>query len=183
MPTVTNIPALIPQRTPSWCFAAVEEMVRAYYGLGAATQYAIARRNTAALATVDPQVQERWELAQVLDQSTGVNENGGANQNSDVVKLVSSQWNSFDHEATGGQFVAALTAEIVKREIDNNRVFVIGTNIHYYLVYGYTEEGKDLQLHILDPWPAGQGGTKTRIGLQEFLAMPAHVAIVFNHAV
>ncbi|CDN95007.1 hypothetical protein [Agrobacterium tumefaciens] len=183
MPTVTNLPALIAQGTPSWCFAAVEEMVRAYYGLPAATQYAIARRNTAALANADPQVQERWELAQVLDQSTGVDEMGGANQNSDVVKLVSSQWNSFDHETTGGQFVADLTAEIVRREIDNNRVFVIGTNIHYYLVYGYTDNGKDLELHIHDPWPAGRGGTKTRIGLQEFLRTPAHTAIIFDHAV
>ncbi|WP_454703381.1 hypothetical protein [Agrobacterium leguminum] len=45
---------------PAWCFAAVEQMVPAYYGLPAATQYEIARRNTEALATVDPQVQERW---------------------------------------------------------------------------------------------------------------------------
>lgn len=180
MPTVTDVPALIAQRTPSWCFAAVEEMVRAYYGLAPATQYAIARRNTEALATVDPQVQDRWEMAQVLDQSAGINEMGGANQNSDVVKLVSSQWNAFDHATTGGQFVANLTAEIVKCEIDNNRVFVIGTNIHYYLVYGYTENGKDLELHVLDPWPAGQGGTRTRFGLQALLATPAHTAIIFN---
>ena len=62
----------------------------------------------------------------------------------------------------------------------NNRVFVIGTHIHYYLVYGYTVNGKDLDLHILDPWPAGQGGTRTRIGLREFLEMPARVAIIFG---
>ncbi|MCZ7447921.1 hypothetical protein O8B93_10035 [Agrobacterium rhizogenes] len=179
MPTVNNPPALIAQETPSWCFAAVEQMVRAYRGLAAATQYAIARRNTAALATVDPQVQERWELAQILDQSGDVDEMGGANPHSEVVKLVSSQWNAFDHGTTGGQFVPALTVDIVRREIDNNRVFVIGTNIHYYLVYGYTEEGKGLQLHIRDPWPAGRGGTKTRIGLQEFLATPAHTAVIF----
>lgn len=58
MPTVNNPPALVAQETPSWCFAAVEQMVRAYRELAAATQYAIARRNTAALATVDPEVQE-----------------------------------------------------------------------------------------------------------------------------
>lgn len=61
MPTVNNPPVLVPQDTAAWCFAAVEQMVRAYRGLPAATQYDIARRNTAALATVDPQVQERWE--------------------------------------------------------------------------------------------------------------------------
>ncbi|PZP08744.1 hypothetical protein QYR00_22855 [Agrobacterium tumefaciens] len=180
MPTVNNPPALIAQATAAWCFAAVEQMVRAYYGLGPATQYEIARRNTAALATVDPQVQERWELAQVLDQSASINELGGANPNSNIVKLVSSQWNAFDHTTTGGHFVDGLTADIARREIDNNRVFVIGTHIHYYLVYGYTVNGKDLELHILDPWPAGQGGTRTRIGLREFLEMPARVAIIFG---
>ncbi|MFK3780329.1 hypothetical protein [Agrobacterium sp. NPDC089420] len=180
MPTVHNPPALIAQETPSWCFAAVEQMVRAYYGLGAATQYAIARRNTAALATVDPQVQERWELAQVLDQSAEIDEQDGANPDSNIVKLVFSQWNAFDHATTGGRFVDALTADIVRREIDHDRVFVIGTHIHYYLVYGYTENGKDLELHVLDPWPAGQGGTRTRIGLQEFLRTPAHTAVVFG---
>lgn len=180
MPTVNKPPVLVPQDTPAWCFAAVEQMVRAYYGLPAATQYEIARRNTEALATVDPQVQERWELAQVLDQSAGINEQGGSNANSNVVKLVSSQWNAFDHTTTGGHFVNGLTADIVRHEIDNNRVFVIGTEYHYYLVYGYTVNGKDLELHILDPWPARRGGTRTRIGLQEFLVMPARVAITFG---
>jgi hypothetical protein len=180
MPTVNNPPALVPQLTPAWCFAAVEQMVRAYYGLPAATQYVIARRNTAALATVDPEVRERWELAEVLDQTGGINEQAGANRNSNIVQLVSSQWNAFDHETTGGHFVNGLTADIVRHEIDNNRVFVIGTEYHYYLVYGYTVNGKDLELHILDPWPAGRGGARTRLGLQEFLAMPARVAITFG---
>ena len=164
MPTVNNPPVLVPQDTPAWCFAAVEQMVRAYYGLPAATQYEIARRNTEALASVDPQVQERWELALVLDQSAGIDEQGGANANSNVVKLVSSQWNAFDHTTTGGHFVNGLTADTVRHEIDNNRVFVIGTEYHYYLVYGYTVNGKNLELHILDPWrqnphrPAGISG-------------------------
>lgn len=180
MPTVNNPPVLVPQDTPAWCFAAVEQMVQAYRGLPAGTQYDIARRNTAALATVDPQVQERWELAQVLDQSAGILELGAANPNSNIVKLVSSQWNAFDHTTTGGHFVNGLTADIVRSEIDNNRVFVIGTEYHYYLVYGYTVNGKDLELHILDPWPAGRGGARTRLGLQEFLGMPARVAITFG---
>lgn len=180
MPTVNNPPALVAQETPSWCFAAVEQMVRAYRELAAATQYAIARRNTAALATVDPEVQERWELALILDQSAAIDEMGGANPDSNIVRLVSSQWNAFDHATTGGHFVADLTPEIVRGEIDNNRVFVIGTHIHYYVVYGYTEAGKDLELHILDPWPTGHGGSRTRIGLQEFLGMAGHTAITFG---
>ncbi len=180
MPTVTNPPALVAQDTPAWCFAAVEQMVRAFCGLPAATQYEIARRNTEALATVDPQVQERWELAQTLDQSGGIVEQGGVNPHSNVVRLVSSQWNAFDHTTTNGHFVKGLTADIVRDEIDNNRVVVIGTEHHYYLVYGYTVNGGDLDLHILDPWPAGRGGARTRIGLREFLAMPACVAITFG---
>lgn len=182
MPTVNVPPALIAQETSAWCFAAVEQMVRAYYGLAAASQYQIARRNLAALAGQVLAIQERWELAQVLDLTGNIAEMNGNNPQSNVAMLVAGQWNTFDHATTGGQFVDGLTAEIVKREIDNNRVFVIGTTIHYYLVYGYTETANDIVLHIRDPWPVGQGGSRTQISLQEFLTMSGHTAIVFGQA-
>ncbi|MDK4734785.1 hypothetical protein [Rhizobium sp. CNPSo 3490] len=177
MPTVTTPPALVAQETSSWCFAAAEVMVRSYRSLPAVLQYDIARRTTWALAELDPAVQERWELAEALDLSAGQREEGGANLLSQVVQLVRTQWNAFDNAATGGRFVQHLTAELVRTEIDNDRIFVVGTAIHYYVVYGYSDDGNVLD--VRDPWPAGQGGLTPRIALAEFLGLPAHVTILF----
>ncbi|KKZ84087.1 hypothetical protein B5K05_23495 [Rhizobium phaseoli] len=177
MPSVTRPPALVAQETPSWCFAAAEVMVRNYRGLPTMSQYDIARRITWSLAELDPAVQERWELAEALDASIGQHEDGGANLRSQIVQLVRTQWNAFDNMATGGRFVQSLTAKLVQTEIDNDRIFVVGTAIHYYVVYGYSDDGKVLD--VRDPWPAGQGGLRTRITLEEFLMLPAHVAIFF----
>ncbi|HEV7309256.1 papain-like cysteine protease family protein [Ensifer sp.] len=179
MTTVAHPPALVPQETGAWCFAAAEVMVRSYRGLTAYTQYQIARRITFALAELDPEVQEHLEFAQAMDQSTGQQESGGANLSSEVVQLIRSQWNAFDNAATGGQFASAdLTAVQVKAEIDNNRIFVIGNAYHYYVVYGYEDDGKTLLLR--DPWPQGVGGMTARMSLANFLQIAGRVVIVFH---
>ncbi len=176
---VTHPPALVAQETGAWCFAAAEVMVRAYRNLPALSQYAIARRNTLSLAALDPSVQERWDLAQALDASVDPpqQENGGANLASEVVQMVRTQWNAFDTATTGGRFIPNLTADLVRGEIDNDRIFVIGTAIHYYIVYGYSDDGNTMKLR--DPWPAGKGGLTTTMTLQHFLALDGHVAIFF----
>jgi hypothetical protein len=175
---VANPPALVAQETPAWCFAAAEVMVRSYRHLEAMPQYAIARRITASLAALDPEVQEVWQVALALDNSTGQHEDDGANRDSQVVELVRTQWNAFDTAETGGRFVQGLTPELVQGEIDHNRIFVVGTTIHYYVVYGYSNNGSTLR--IRDPWPAGQGGLRTSITLEEFEKIPAHVVIFFD---
>lgn len=176
---VTNPPALVAQETGAWCFAAAEVMVRAYSNLSAMSQYAIARRNTLSLAALDPDVQEQWELALALDASADPpqQENGGANLTSQIVQMVRTQWNAFDVVTTGGRFIAHLTADLVRGEIDNDRIFVIGTAIHYYVVYGYSDNGNTMKL--LDPWPVGKGGLTTTKTLQDFLALDGHVTIFF----
>jgi hypothetical protein len=178
MPNVNNPPALIAQETGAWCFAAAEQMVRAYYGLEARNQYQIARRIAAARAELDPQFQETWQLAQALDASMEQTENGGANLASQVVQLVRTQWGAFDHDATHGHFEANLTAEIVKREIDANRIFVLGAEIHYYVVYGYSDDGKTML--VRDPWPAGTGGMRATVSLATFNGWNGHTAILFG---
>ena len=177
---VTNPPVLVAQETGAWCFAAAEVMVRAYRNLPPMSQYAIARRSTVSLAALDPAVGERWELAQALDASVDPpqQENGGANLNSEVVQVVRTQWNAFDDAATGGHFPATdLTADMVRGEIDADRIFVIGTAIHYYVVYGYANDGNVMKLR--DPWPVGTGGFTTTMTLQHFLALQGHVTIFF----
>lgn len=180
MPTVKNPPALVAQETPAWCFAAAEVMVRNYLRLPPIAQYDIARRITESLANLDPAVQEQWQIAQALDLSTAQKENGGANLQSEIVQMVRLQWNAFDNAATGGRFFQNLDAQAVKNEIDNNRIFVIGTSYHYYVVYGYADDGRTLLLR--DPWPAGKGGLKQQISLADFVQLPAHVVIFFDRA-
>ncbi|WP_457588945.1 papain-like cysteine protease family protein [Ensifer canadensis] len=114
MPSVSNSPTLIAQETPSWCFAAAEVMVRQYYGLPQMSQYEIARASTAALAQADLSLGEKWDLAQVLDSSADVTEDVGENHKSKIVELVRGQWNAFNHDATGGQFIAKPTWEAQK---------------------------------------------------------------------
>lgn len=93
MPDVKNPPLLVAQETQSWCFAAAEVMVWNYFGLPNLSQYAIARRITENLAALDPEVQEKWELALMMDQSLDLQEDGGTNSSSHLVQLVRSQWN------------------------------------------------------------------------------------------
>ncbi len=70
----------------------------AYYGLPAATQYEIARRNTEALATVDLQFRNAGSCAG-SDQSAGIDEQAGKSEQQ-CRQAVSSQWNAFDHTTT-----------------------------------------------------------------------------------
>ncbi|MGF6157541.1 hypothetical protein M2267_002800 [Ensifer sp. KUDG1] len=179
MTTVLHPPPLVPQGSAAWCFAAAEAMVRSFRNLPAVSQYDIARRSTFALASLDPAVQERLQIAQALDLSTDQLENDGANRNSQVVQLVRTQWNAFDNATTGGHFLnVPLTAQAVKTEIDNNRIFVIGNAYHYYVVYGYENDGNTLLLR--DPWPEGVGGLTPQMSLANFLQLPGRVAILFG---
>lgn len=180
MRTVSDPPTLVAQKTSSWCFAAAEVMVRAYYGLPKLTQYEIARASTEALSEAQFGLRERWELAMALDSSLGVTENDGENPSSHIANLVRGQWHSFNHEATGGRFIANVSWADVQEEIDNDRVFVVGSDIHYYVVFGYSEEREGKWLYVLDPWPAGKGGQKTVLSFAELKATDGHTCIVFG---
>jgi len=168
MPTVANPPALVAQETGAWCFAAAEVMVRNYYNVAASTQYAIARRQALLLAESDSNLEYRWVMAESSDMGAQRNEAGGTNLNSEIVQLVRAQRNVFNDGATGGRIIPGnLTPQLVRDEIDANRIFVIGTDIHYYVVYGYTTNG--MVMNVRDPWPPNQGGMKTEIRLNDFL--------------
>lgn len=180
MRTVSDPPTLVAQKTSSWCFAAAEVMVRTYYGLPKLTQYQIARASTEALSKVQFGLGERWELAMALDSSLEITEDDGENPNSHIANLVRGQWHSFNHEATGGRFIANVSWADVQEEIDNDRVFVVGSDIHYYVVFGYAEEREGKWLYVLDPWPAGKGGQKTVLSFAELKATDGHTCIVFG---
>jgi hypothetical protein len=178
MPTVNNPPALVAQQTGAWCFAAAEVMVRSFYNLPVMTQYNIARRSTAALAQLDPSVQDNWDMALAMDQSLNEQENGGANMASQIVQMVNSHWGAFDNAATNGHFLnTALTAADVRNEIDNNRIFVVGSPIHYYVVYGYNNNGNTML--VLDSWPPNQGGLVTQLTVVQFLTYSNRVVVLF----
>jgi len=178
MPNVTNPPALAPQQTGAWCFAAAEVMVRAYYNLPTMTQYDIARAALWALSRVDAGEQDQWDLAEALDQSLNQNENGGANMASQIVQLVRSHYGALNNTATNGHFFnGVLAAADVRGQIDADKIFVIGNPIHYYVVYGYENNGDTMTL--LDSWPANVGGLRTQMTLTEFGALSNKLAIFF----
>lgn len=182
MRTVKKPPTLVPQETGAWCFAAAEQMVRRYFGLAVPTQYEIARAFTSALAEVDPALQEQWQLASAMDESSVPPqlENGGANLSSQVVRLVQSQWGVLDQDATGGRFIDSLDEATVRQEIDNDRILVVGNSIHYYVAYGYEGAGNSFKLLVLDPWPAGVGGQQDHVTLPEYQGWVNRLAIRFR---
>jgi hypothetical protein len=177
MKTVSQPPRLIAQQTTAWCFAAAEQMVRRYYGLPDDSQWTIADRLCRGLAALDPGFQERWVLAISMDEFTGQQPQGGNNLSSAVVGLVRNQYGAVNVEATGGRYLP-LTAKLVREQIDANRIFVIGTAIHYYVVYGYDDDGSTLL--VRDPWPKGTGGLTSKLTLAEFGAEKDRVAIVYD---
>ncbi|MDO1581773.1 papain-like cysteine protease family protein [Rhizobium oryzicola] len=153
MKSVKSPPKLVLQETSSWCFAAAEVMIRAYYKKPSLSQYDIARSATEARAQADLDLQLKWVQALSFDEENKLLENGGGNDKSHIVQLVRREWNSFNQDATGGHFVQNLTPEKVLEEIANNRVFVVGNDVHYYVVYGCSEDGKTL--YARDPYETG----------------------------
>ncbi len=182
MPDVPNPPSLIAQETGAWCFAAAEQIVRAYYELEERTQYEIARAFTSARALVEAELGVEWQTAVLMDATAEPPEleEGGANLNSAVVQLVRSEYGVFNQDATGGAIVGLLTEGIVRAEIDVDRVLVIGNSIHYYVVIGYDGAGDDFRLHVLDPWPPGGGGQRDWVTFAEFQGWVNKVAITFG---
>ena len=180
MRTVTNPPTLEVQETPSWCFAAAEQMILRYYGHAPLSQYAIARSCVAARAAAgDPEgnVANRWEVATGADARLGHDEADGRNLHSEVVKLVRSQWGIVGHEALGGRYLRGpLDRTIAHDEIDADRIFLLANQIHFYVVYGY--EGDTL--FVLDPWPAGKGGKTSEISLATVAGWPNGTTILFG---
>lgn len=177
MPTVKNPPALVAQETPNWCFAAAEVMVREYYGLATLTQYEIAKKCTNARALLENILNEELTIARVQDVSLQAQELDGDNLNSYVVQAMRKQRNAFDHISCGGKFVSRLTAEVAKGEIDSDRIFVVGNTTHYFVVYGYSDDGATL--HVLDPLPVGRGGKRTTLTLKELVGSEGNVTILF----
>ena len=183
MPDVSHPPELVAQETGAWCFAAAEQMARAYYGLEERSQYEIARGFTSARAVIDSGLQMEWQTAVLLDSTAEPpeREEGGTNLSSAVVQLVRSQYGVFDQDATGGTFVSNLTEELVRREIDADRILVIGNSIHYYVVIGYEGAGKSFVMRVLDPWPPGVGGQATTVGIGSYEEWSNRIAIKFSN--
>ncbi len=180
MRTVRNPPRLIPQQTGAWCFAACESMVRSYYQLPGRSQYQIARAYTAERANVEPDLNLRWQMAWATDQGPPVqHEQNGDNPNSQIVALVRSEWGVVDADATNGRYIAALDEAVVRREIDADRILVIGNPIHYYAVFGYEGTGPKFTMLVLDPWPVGNGGAVDQVSMTEYRGWQGPVAILF----
>lgn len=179
--TVPNPPALIAQEAPAWCFVAAELMARNYYGLATPSQYAIARTNV--IRMVDAEAQPtfgQWNDATEYDLLTDQQENGGANLNSARVQLVRGNWRAIYPNDIGGRFEANYTQGNFRADIDAGEIVIIGTAIHYYVVYGYEDTGNNFTLLIRDPWPASVGGQLQRVRYDNFVNWPGRTIISFR---
>ncbi len=177
---VNNPPALIAQETPAWCFAAAELMARNFYGLGTPTQYAIARASIMGLVGAQaPPTFAQWNQATMSDLLNDQDENNGANLLSERVQLVRNTYGAIDHTAINGRMRDNYTVNEFKADIDSNNIVVIGTAIHYYVVYGY-DDAKDFTLRVRDPWPANVGGQAATIPYAQFLGWNGRVVIKFT---
>ncbi|GLQ93155.1 papain-like cysteine protease family protein [Dyella acidisoli] len=179
--TVPNPPALIAQETPAWCFAAAELMARNYYGLTTPSQYEIAR--TSVIRLVDAGAKptlEQWNSATTYDLLANQQENGGANLNSARVQLIRTNWGAIYPNDIGGHFEANYTQENFRADIDAGEIVIIGTAIHYYVVYGYEDNGNNFTLLVRDPWPAGVGGQLQRVRYDDFANWLGRTIISFR---
>ena len=180
--TVNNPPALIAQETPCWCFAAAEQMARAYYQLPALSQYAIARDSVVRLAAaMDPQIFEPWFLAVATDESAPTppshDEQGGANVlNSSRVQVVRSKYGVINMQAIGAHIEPAYTQQDFRTDIDNQKIVIIGTTLHFLVVYGY-DDTSGFDLLVRDP---STYAPRASIPYEDFIRFPARVILSFR---
>lgn len=139
MPSVHGFETF-PQETPSWCWAAASQMMLRRYVGSEVRQCELASR----LADLmdDVQVDCCKDKANPYCQQYG------------PLMAIGLRFDStgLNHH---------MSWEQIKTEIDNNRPFVISSEIHYYICTGYEENSKQ-ELLLWDPWPAGAGKAVTR---------------------
>lgn len=178
--TVNHPPALIAQETAAWCFAAAELMARNYLGLATPTQYAIARASLLQLVAAQaPPVFAQWNDAVLNDLLNGQEENDGANYHSERVQLIRNSYGAVNHAAINGRLQGNYTPGNFRADIDSNRIVIIGSAIHYYVVYGY-EDGDNFTLLVRDPWPANVGGQAQRVAYDSFVNWNGRTVISFR---
>ncbi|ACL04562.1 hypothetical protein [Desulfatibacillum aliphaticivorans] len=183
-------PALVAQQTGAWCFAAAEQMARAYYGLPVLNQYEIAYNSLMQLVgAMAPPHLANWNNATLLDLMNGVVADitpaqlavsgNPPNPNSQRVALVQNTMGAFNIAPFAGASLGGqATQGNFRADIEANKIVVIGNFIHYYVVYGYNDiNGFDLK--VRDPMPTGVGGLSTAVPYANFNAWHAKVVIRF----
>ncbi|MBI9075790.1 MAG: hypothetical protein JEZ02_10295 [Desulfatibacillum sp.] len=186
---VNNPPALVAQETGAWCFAAAEQMARAYFGLLPISQYEIAYNSLMGLVAAQaPPHFNQWNIASMADLLANITTNitptqvaqSGQPPNplSQRVALVRATYGAFNNVPFNGSISNVCTPGNFRADIEANKIVVIGNAIHYYIVYGY-DDRDGFVLKVRDPWPPGVGGQATTIDYDTFNAWASKVAIRF----
>ena len=186
---VTNPPDLVAQETGAWCFAAAEQMVRAYGNMEVPSQYSIAYASLMLLlGQGDPEVVNSWADAGETDLLLGVDEDitpaqleesGNApNPDSERVAMVRRTHGIFNHWDLAGRFCYPCLPRDIQEDIGADKLVVIGTRIHYYVVYGYSDAGPFI-LRARDPFPPGRGAETRLIPWGDFNEWEYKVVIRF----
>ena len=189
--TVNNPPPLIAQETGAWCFAAAEQMARKYLGLNVPSQFKLAFDCLMVLvnAQIQPQIVNYFAAClsdafnQVANDSTPaqvIQSGNQPNPNSQVVGLIRNTWGFVNHNNINGTMFNTCTPQDFWNDIQANRIVIIGSANHYYVVYGY-EDTVSAQFNLLvrDPWPMNVGGQHASIPYATFNAWSHKVVIRF----
>ncbi|MBI9075791.1 MAG: hypothetical protein JEZ02_10300 [Desulfatibacillum sp.] len=185
--TVTNPPPLIAQETPAWCFAAAEQMARKYLGLDVPSQFKLAYDCLMVLvnAQLNPHF-TNYMVACISDAFNNVTADSTPalvalsgnqpNPNSQLVGLISNTWGFVNHNNLNGTMYNACTPQQFWTEIQANRIVIIGSANHYYVVYGYEDTANaPFMLLVRDP----MGGHAASIPFTTFNGWANKVVIRF----
>ncbi|SHJ10781.1 hypothetical protein SAMN02745216_01043 [Desulfatibacillum alkenivorans DSM 16219] len=186
---VTGPPGLVAQETGAWCFAAAEQMVRAYLNMEVPSQYGIAYASLMLLISQgDPDLLLAWSTAAETDLLLEVDDDitpeqlevsgNPPNPDSERVAMVKRTYGIFNHWDLGGAISSSCLPRDFREDIGSDKLVVIGNRNHYYVVYGYTDAGPFI-LRARDPFPPGLGAGTRLIPWGDFNVWEYKVVIRF----
>ena len=161
------------QQTGSWCYAAVERIIKLAYGVQVGTQREIAENywGIQEANSIPPRLPSGvtqttyWDLASD-QQRTWVAENNWGNPN-------------FEGVTNATQNPGPFTQTQVRGIIDGGNLFVYGTQIHWKVVYGYRTNSSSMITHLLC-WDPYDGGSLTIVPWSAYSSSAGQPSISFG---
>lgn len=186
---VNNPPILVAQETGAWCFAAAEQMARAFFHLPAMSQYDIAYNSLMIqVAAMAPPYFANWNNATMADLLANITDDitpaqlaisgNPPNPLSQRVNMVQNTYGAFNPVPFPANVGNVATPGNFRADIEANKIVVIGSFIHYYVVFGYDDRA-GFNLKARDPMPVGVGRANAVIPYDAFNAWGGKVVIRF----
>ncbi len=140
------------QSSPGWCYASVERMIKRAYGVEVGTQREIATNYQTTMNSVNL----NNYVSEALDRSEDME--------TARTRFIEREWGNptFDGGPTA-VMSSSYSQSAVKNAIDGDELAIIGSQIHWYVIYGYQEDSGGTITHLLvwDPYNGGADRVKT----------------------